>query len=110
MTNAADALAERGSIRISTGAESEQLVIRVADSGCGIRDEIRDRAFDPFFTTKPIGAGTGLGLSITYSIAKKHGGELELRAGDSGGTVATLRFPLAGCAPEDPAAVAHARS
>lgn len=94
LTNAADAIAERGTIRITTGAEGEEYVIRVTDSGCGIPEEIRDRVFDPFFTTKPIGEGTGLGLSITYSIAKKHDGDLELRPGASGGTVATLRFPL----------------
>jgi signal transduction histidine kinase len=94
LTNAADAIEGRGTIRISTGAEGDEYVIRVADTGCGIPDEIRDRVFDPFFTTKPIGEGTGLGLSITYSIAKKHEGELELRPGQSGGTVATLRFPL----------------
>ena len=94
LTNAADAIAERGTIRISTGAEGDEYVIRVTDTGCGIPEEIRDRVFDPFFTTKPIGEGTGLGLSITYSIAKKHDGELELRPGASSGTVATLRFPL----------------
>jgi signal transduction histidine kinase len=50
--------------------------------------------FEPFFTTKAVGEGTGLGLSITYSIAKKHGGELELSPRDGGGTVAALRLPL----------------
>ena len=94
LTNAADAIADRGTLRISAGAEGDQYAIRVSDTGCGIPDEIRDRVFDPFFTTKPVGEGTGLGLSITYSIAKKHGGDLDLRPGPDGGTVATLRFPL----------------
>jgi two-component system sensor histidine kinase HupT/HoxJ len=69
-------------------------VIVVADTGSGIPEAIRDRVIEPFFTTKSIGQGTGLGLPITYSIAKKHGGELELLAGAEGGTVAVLRFPL----------------
>ena len=94
VTNAADAIVEQGSVKISTGARGGLYSISVADTGSGIPDEIRDRVFDPFFTTKPIGEGTGLGLSITYSIAKKHGGELELRPAPGGGTVATLRFPL----------------
>ena len=51
--------------------------------------------FEPFFTTKRVGAGTGLGLSITYAIAKRHGGDVHLGSRDGGGTLATLRFPLA---------------
>jgi signal transduction histidine kinase len=43
-----------------------------------------------------VGKGTGLGLSITYSIIKKHGGTLELRNGEAGGTVAEIVLPLAG--------------
>jgi signal transduction histidine kinase len=94
VANAIDAIAERGAITITTGAEGASYCIAVADTGQGIPDEIRDRVVEPFFTTKPVGQGTGLGLSITYSIAKKHGGELELRPREGGGTVATIRFPL----------------
>jgi signal transduction histidine kinase len=95
VSNAADAIAERGSVTLSTHAEGADYVIRVADTGSGIPESIRDRVIEPFFTTKPVGEGTGLGLPITYSIAKKHGGDLELLAGPEGGTVAVLRFPLA---------------
>jgi signal transduction histidine kinase len=94
VTNAADAIAEHGSVTLSTHAEGSDYVIRVADTGSGIPENIRDRVLEPFFTTKPVGEGTGLGLPITYSIAKKHGGDLELHAGPRGGTVAVLRFPL----------------
>jgi signal transduction histidine kinase len=55
---------------------------------------VRDRVFEPFFTTKAVGAGTGLGLSITYSIAKKHGGNVELIPREGGGTRAVFRFPI----------------
>jgi signal transduction histidine kinase len=94
VTNASDAIAEHGSVTLSTHAEGSDYVIRVADSGSGIPENIRDRVLEPFFTTKPVGEGTGLGLPITYSIAKKHGGDLELHARPEGGTVAVLRFPL----------------
>jgi signal transduction histidine kinase len=95
VTNAADAIAEHGSVTLSTHAEGSDYVIRVADTGSGIPENIRDRVLEPFFTTKPVGEGTGLGLPITYSIAKKHGGDLDLHGGPEGGTVAVLRFPLA---------------
>jgi signal transduction histidine kinase len=94
VANAIDAITERGTITITTGADGASYRIAVADTGQGIPNEIRDRVVEPFFTTKPVGQGTGLGLSITYSIAKKHGGELELRPREGGGTVATIRFPL----------------
>lgn len=66
----------------------------VPDSGDGIPDHLCDRVLEPFFTTKPIGEGTGLGLSITHSIARKHGGSLQLTARAEGGTLAVIRFPL----------------
>ncbi len=94
VSNAIDAIDGEGTISITTGADAESYVIAVADTGHGIPESLRQRVLEPFFTTKPIGQGTGLGLSITYSIAKRHGGTLELSAGEGGGTVATLRFPL----------------
>jgi signal transduction histidine kinase len=94
VSNAIDAIDGNGSISIVTRADSPSYAIAVSDSGCGIPDAIRERVIEPFFTTKPIGQGVGLGLSITYSIVKKHGGELELRPRAQGGTIATLRIPL----------------
>jgi two-component system, NtrC family, sensor kinase len=95
VNNAIDAISGLGTISIATGAEGDDYVIRVQDSGRGIPSEIRERIFEPFFTTKPIGEGTGLGLSITYSIVRRHGGTLELRACPEGGTEAILRIPMA---------------
>jgi two-component system NtrC family sensor kinase len=94
ISNAVDAITDRGSITLATGAEGSEYRITVADTGSGIAESIRGRVFDPFFTTKPVGQGTGLGLPISYSILKKHGGDLELGAGPEGGTLVTMRFPL----------------
>jgi len=95
VANSIDAIEGEGRIALSAGAEGSDFVIRVADSGPGIPVEVRDRVLEPFFTTKPVGQGTGLGLSIAYSIMKKHRGSLELGDAPGGGTLATLRFPLA---------------
>jgi DNA-binding response OmpR family regulator len=92
--NAIDAIEGEGTIRIQTGADGDSYVLRVEDSGPGIPAALRDRVFEPFFTTKPVGQGTGLGLSITYSIAKKHGGTLELGDASPHGLAAVIRFPL----------------
>ena len=93
VSNAIDAIAETGTIRIQTGAVDDAYEISVSDTGCGIARELRERVLEPFFTTKPVGQGTGLGLSITYSIVRKHGGTIELREAEGGGTRALIRLP-----------------
>ncbi|HYQ04625.1 MAG TPA: ATP-binding protein [Polyangiaceae bacterium] len=94
ISNAIDAIDGPGTITITTGAEDGWFQLLVEDTGCGVPEAVLDRVFEPFFTTKPVGAGTGLGLSITYSIAKKHGGNVELLPREGGGTRAVLRFPI----------------
>jgi signal transduction histidine kinase len=83
-------------VRITAGASGsgDTFVITVADTGCGIPSEVRDRVLEPFFTTKPVGQGTGLGLSIAFSIVKKHEGTLALEDAPGGGTLATITLPL----------------
>lgn len=94
LSNAIDAIEGDGKVVIEAGAQGEQYVISVSDSGSGIAADIRERVIEPFFTTKPIGKGTGLGLSITYSIVHKHDGTLEFDDAPGGGTIATIRLPL----------------
>ncbi len=91
-----EAVRSQGKISIRGGAEGDNYVIYIQDDGSGIPEELRERVFDPFFTTKDIGKGTGLGLSITYSIVKKHGGNLELAPAPGGGTIVQIALPLAG--------------
>ena len=94
VTNAIDAIDEAGTISITTDLRDDHFELCIADTGRGIPEAVRDRVFDPFFTTKPVGQGTGLGLSIADSIAKKHGGQIQLAPRRGGGTEARLRFPL----------------
>lgn len=85
---------ERGTISVSTHAQGEWVEIRVADSGTGIPEEIRDRVFDPFFTTKKVGKGTGQGLAIAYSvIVEKHGGSIDFETESGRGTTFVVRLP-----------------
>ncbi|MCG6979775.1 MAG: hypothetical protein LJE88_00055, partial [Deltaproteobacteria bacterium] len=60
--------------------KDDEIVVSVADTGCGIPRENIDKIFDPFFTTKGVGKGTGLGLSVTFGIIKDHGGRIEVRS------------------------------
>jgi two-component system NtrC family sensor kinase len=95
ISNGIDAIEGEGTIAINTGADADGYVITVSDTGHGIPQHLLERVLDPFFTTRPVGEGTGLGLSITYSIVQRHGGTLTLGPRDGGGTVATIRFPIA---------------
>ena len=65
-------------IRITTELSgNNHAIIRIADNGCGMTEEVQSKLFDPFFTTKRVGDGTGLGLSIAYKIiVSKHNGKL----------------------------------
>jgi signal transduction histidine kinase len=90
--NAIDAMQESGTIRIATWAADAWVHCSVADTGVGMSDEVRKHAVEPFFTTKGP-RGTGLGLSVSHSVIQRHGGQLNLRPNEGGGTVVTLRLP-----------------
>ncbi len=97
VTNAIDAIeasASAGTLTIASRVEHGWFELAVSDTGGGISEAVRERIFEPFFTTKAVGEGMGLGLSISYAIAQKHGGEIVLSPGPSGGTRAVLRFPI----------------
>lgn len=76
-------------------SHGDRLVVKIADNGSGIPENIRNRLFDLFFTTKPVGKGTGLGLSIAYQIVtENHGGKLSFRSEVGIGTEFTIEIPL----------------
>jgi signal transduction histidine kinase len=64
------------------------------DTGCGIAAEDLSRLFDPFFTTKQ--GGTGLGLSLCHKIVSAHGGEIEVKNRETGGTEFKVIIPQHG--------------
>lgn len=84
-------------IRISTevNQENNRVVIRIADNGLGMTEEVMKRMFDPFFTTKPVGKGTGLGLSISYQvIVDKHNGIFNCKSLPNKGTEFSIEIPI----------------
>jgi ligand-binding sensor domain-containing protein/signal transduction histidine kinase len=93
LSNAGQAIMERGQITIKTVADHEYVRIFVLDTGCGISDENLQKIFDPFFTTKAPGEGTGLGLSIAYKIIEEHKGLIEINSILNNGTEVIVTLP-----------------
>lgn len=96
-TNAIHAMEEHGGrLRIETvdwdeAGEPKGVMIRVADTGMGIRKEDLPRVFDAFFTRKHQ-RGTGLGLSISYTIVARYGGTITVESEPGVGTVFTIQL------------------
>lgn len=87
---ALDATREEGGAGGDGGGGAELVCV---DQGKGLSSEELGRAFEPFFTRKPVGQGTGLGLAIAYSVARRHGGSIELEsAGEGLGARVTVRL------------------
>ena len=109
MTNASDALTDRGgTIHLRTGvtelpdcgtggsaddppAGGCYVFLEVADDGVGMDDEVRSRIFDPFYTTKL--SGRGLGLAAVQGIVRGHRGGLRVESQPGKGTVVTVLLP-----------------
>jgi PAS domain S-box-containing protein len=74
---------------------TDWVVIRIADNGPGMSEDVQKKIFDPFFTTKAVGSGTGLGLSISYQIVvEKHQGQISCISAPGQGTQLIVEIPI----------------
>lgn len=93
--NALDAIKQtrRGGGHLSVRlAESEPVILRIADNGTGLGGHLPEELIDPFFTTKDVGEGLGLGLSIAFNVMHDMGGRLELLSHPEGGAEVRLHL------------------
>ncbi len=69
--------------------------VRIAftDHGSGIDEQTQQRMFEPFFTTKAAGRGTGFGLPLALSIARAHGGGIEVASAPGQGSTFRVWLP-----------------
>jgi len=100
--NAIQAMENQGTLEIAVyptlspspkGEGQGGVVVQIADSGCGILEEIQERIFEPFFTTKPAGEGSGLGLDIVRKIIDKHQGSIKVES-QPGKTTFSVSLPI----------------
>lgn len=79
----------KNSVLLRTG---KYIKISIEDPGYGISEDILPKIFDPYFTTKK--GASGLGLAITYSIIRRHGGNIEVSSSLGKGTVFSIYLPV----------------
>jgi PAS domain S-box-containing protein len=93
ITNAADALVEGGTIKISTGQREQMVQLKVEDNGVGMSEETQKRIFDPFFTTRQ-DVGSGLGLSMAYRTVTSWDGAIEVNSSPGAGSEFVILLPI----------------
>jgi two-component system, NtrC family, nitrogen regulation sensor histidine kinase NtrY len=79
----------RGRISVTIKGGLEDVLVCVADNGVGLPQD-GERIMEPYVTTRD--KGTGLGLAIVKKIIEEHGGDIQFAAGETEGTVVTMRF------------------
>lgn len=93
--NAADAMKNKGTLKIHAAREGDMVLVEISDNGPGIPKEVQARIFEPFFTTKGVGEGTGLGLDAVRRIIRKLQGTVTFSS-IPGDTKFQVRIPTAG--------------
>jgi signal transduction histidine kinase len=93
LINAAQAQKGHGDITVTLSNDGPSSLIRIADSGPGIPEEIRASLFRPFKTTKA--RGTGLGMATSKRLIESQSGHIDVKCPAGGGTIVTLRIPAA---------------
>ena len=94
ISNAAQSMAGRGCLSLTTRVDTNRIAASVSDTGCGIPKANLTRIFDPFFTTKDPGEGTGLGLSIVFKIVSKYEGTVSVDSEEGKGATFTVHLPV----------------
>jgi two-component system OmpR family sensor kinase len=102
LTNAAVHTPPGTQVSVTLSVAAGTASVRVADAGPGIPEADRDQVFDRFYRVDKARSrdrgGSGLGLAVARSLAKAHGGSVELSS-EPGATVFTVTIPLGAASP-----------
>lgn len=96
LNNAGDACPDGGIIHVFIQPKDNEVMVKIKDTGTGIRPEDLGRIFEPFYTTKSGVKGNGLGLPVSYGIIKRHNGRIEVESEPGKGSTFTIFLPAAG--------------
>ena len=91
LSNAYQAMPGGGELTIKAWEENNNVLISVADTGCGIPEEDLGEIFKPLFTTKA--RGIGLGLALSRDLISANNGSIDVESVVGQGTTFTLKLP-----------------
>ena len=91
LVNAAQSIEKTGTITIDTDFKNNNLIVKIKDTGCGIKEP--NKIFFAGYTTKGVGVGTGLGLAISQKIIEKHEGKIEVNSQINVGSEFVITIP-----------------
>jgi signal transduction histidine kinase len=94
IVNALEAVKEKEHPKIVFSADQtldKKIILKVADNGQGMAEEVMDKIFIPFFSTKK--NGSGIGLSLCKQIIMLHKGTIQVQSAEGHGTVFLMQFP-----------------
>ena len=97
VVNAIEAMSQSGKpdgvLCVESSVRGNAAEIRVADTGPGIPQELREKIYNLYFTTKS--NGSGIGLAMTFQIVQLHDGTIEVATETGKGTTFIIRLPIA---------------
>jgi signal transduction histidine kinase len=89
---------DKGSIKLMTKVEGDELLVAVRDTGVGIAPEFHDKLFKEFQQVKAGGkearAGSGLGLAISRQLLELMGGQIWMESTLGEGSTFYFSVPL----------------
>lgn len=92
---------KHGVIQVGVQNRGHDVVVTVADNGCGIPEEVQSRLFEPFYSLKP--EGLGLGLAISRMIVEDAHGKMSFTSEVNEGTTFEIHLPRSVDSPDEPA-------
>lgn len=99
LSNAARYTPKGGSVMIAVRREGDRALIEVADTGVGIAHDDADKVFQRFWRADnarhSATGGLGIGLAVVKEIVDRHGGSVGVTRRPEGGSVFSIKMPLA---------------
>jgi len=92
VTNAYQAMPEKGDLTLSAHAKNDTVVLSVSDTGPGIPGATKDKLFEPLFTTRA--RGIGLGLAISRNLVEANGGTIDVESVEGVGSTFAVSLPI----------------